>query len=172
MNRGSSTLLSIIKVMAILFLAANSSIAQDRKKEQDRPEQAVLRGLHPGLTNVAPPKGINLLAGYKHKAGTDFEGNQVGEISKNDGIKIEYEMGFSQGMAVDADKKNLYVWYREQKVNGREAKYALSIDNILIISVPLSDEPNTLHVANFYCQIRSPDDIADVLLMILPFAYK
>jgi hypothetical protein len=55
MSHGSSTLLSIIKVMAILFLAANSSFAQDRKKEQDRPEHAVLERLHPGLIGAAPP---------------------------------------------------------------------------------------------------------------------
>jgi hypothetical protein len=121
---------------------------------------------------LPPPKGINLLAGYKHKAATDFEGNQVGEISMSDGIKIKYEMGFSQGMAVDPNQKNVYVWYREQKLNSRITRYALSKDNILIISVPLSDEPNTLHAANFYGQIRNPDDIADMLLMILPFAYK
>jgi hypothetical protein len=158
--------------MTILLVVANFSYAQDRKKEQDRPEHKVLERLHPDLIEADPPKGINLLAGYKHKAGTDFEGNQVGEISKNDGVKIKYEIGFSQGMAVDSDRKNVYVWYREQKVNGRITKYALSKDSFLIISVPLSDEPNTLHAANFYGQIQSPDGIADMLLMILPFAYK
>jgi len=172
MNRSSLTLFCIIKVVAILLFVANSSFAQDRKKEQDHPEQKVLGRLHPDLIDADPSKGVNLLAGYKHKATTDFEGNQVGEISKSDGVKIKYEMGFSQGMAADPDQKATYIWFREQKVNGRITRYALNKDNVLMISVPLSDEPNTLHAANFYGQIRSPDDIADMLLMILPFAYK
>lgn len=172
MSRNSLTLLCTIKVVAILLFVANSSSAQDRKKEQDRPEHMILGQLHPGVIDADPPKGIKLLAGYKHKAATDFEGNRVGEISKSDGVKIKYEMGFSQGMAVDPDQKAVYVWYREQKVNGRITRYALSKGNVLMISVPLGDEPNTLHAANFYGQIRSPDDIADMLLMILPFAYE
>lgn len=75
-------------------------------------------------------------------------------------------------MAVDTDQKNVYLWYREQNVNGRITKYALNKDNILIISFPLNDTTNTLHAANFYCQIRSFDNIAEMLLMILPFAYQ
>ena len=41
-----------------------------------------------------------------------------------------------------------------------------------MISVPLDDAPNTLHVANFYGTIRKRADIADMLLMILPLAYR
>ena len=75
-------------------------------------------------------------------------------------------------MAVDPDRKGAYVWYREQKVDNRITKFALSKNNTLIISIPMSDDPNSLHVANFYGAIRKPEDIADMLLMILPFAYK
>ena len=119
-----------------------------------------------------PPKGIGLLAGYKHKGATDFEGNQVGEISKPDGVKIKYEMGFSQGMAVDSDQRAAYIWYRDQKVNGRITRYALNKSNVLMISIPLSNDPNSLHVANFYGAIKKPQDIDDMLLMILPYAYN
>jgi hypothetical protein len=130
------------------------------------------RQLHPKPVESDPPKGIRLLAGYKHKSATDFEGNQVGEISKRDGVKIKYELGFSQGMAVNVDQKAAYVWYREQKTNMRTAHYALNKAHVLMMSIPLDDEPNTLHVANFYGTIEKPEDIADMLLMILPFALK
>jgi hypothetical protein len=79
-------------------------------------------------------------------------------------------MGFSQGLAVDPVQETTYVWYREQKVNGRLVRYALNKSNVLIISVSLSDELGTLHAANFYGAIRRPDDIADMLLMVVPFA--
>ena len=149
-----------------------SSSAQDRSKQQPAPQRTVLRQLHPEPVESDPPQGIRLLAGYRHKGARDFEGNQVGEISKSDGVKIKYEMGFSQGMAVDLDQKGAYVWYREQKGDGRITRYALSKENTLIISIPLSDDPKSLHVANFYGTIRKPEDIADMLLMILPFAYR
>jgi hypothetical protein len=41
-----------------------------------------------------------------------------------------------------------------------------------MISIPLDDTPKTLHVANFYGTIKKRDDIADMLLMVLPFAYN
>src|SRR5262245_12292263 len=149
MIRSSLTLFGIIKVVAILLFVANFSSAQDRNKERDSPEHKVLGRLHPDLNDADPLKGINLLTGYKHKAATDFEGNQVREISKSDGIRIKYEIGLSQGMAVDPDRKTVYIWYREQKVSGRITRYALSKDNVLMISVSLSSEPNSLHAANF-----------------------
>jgi hypothetical protein len=170
MNR-TALVVCTIKLMAVVFALSHSSFAQDRSKTQN-PEQSGLRQLHPKPVESDPPKGIRLLAGYKHKSATDFEGNQVGEISKREGVKIKYEIGFSQGMAVDVDQKAAYVWYREQRTNMRTAHYALNKAHVLMISIPLDDEPNTLHVANFYGKIEKPEDIADMLLMILPFAFK
>lgn len=172
MRRASLTLSWTVIVLATMFAVLLPCTAQDRSKQKSRPQQTVLQQLHPELVESDPPKSIRLLAGYKHKSAIDFEGNQVGEISKSDGVKIKYEMGFSQGMAVDPGQKAAYVWYREQKVDGRIIRYALSKNNTLIISIPFSDDPNSLHVANFYGTIKKPEDIADMLLMILPFAYK
>jgi hypothetical protein len=172
MKRASQELIWFIAVISIVFVISCSCSAQDKKKRAEtRPEQTVLRQLHPEPVENDPPKGIRLLAGYKHKGATDFEGNQVGEISKPDGVKIKYEMGLSQGMAVDAEQRAAYVWYRDQKVNGRVTRYALNKSNVLMISIPLSDDPNSLHVANFYGTIKKPQDIADILLMVLPYAY-
>ncbi len=130
------------------------------------------RQLHPEPVENDPPRGIKLLAGYKHRGATDFEGNQVGEISKSDGVKIKYAIGFSQGMAAGPEQKAAYVWYQEQKVNSRIIRYSLGKTRVLIISVPLDDDPNSLHAANFYGTIKKPEDIADMFLMILPFAYR
>ena len=147
--------------------------AQVQNKQEAPPQTRIVRQLHPEPVESDPPEGIRLLAGYKHKGASDFEGNQVGEISKSGGgVKIKYEMGFSQGTAADPDRKMSYVWYREQRVDGRIIRYALSKTNALVISIPLSDDPSSLHVANFYGNIKKPEDIADMLLMILPFAFK
>jgi hypothetical protein len=170
MKRASLTLGWAINVIAIVFVASHLAYAQDSKDK--RQEQSVLRQLHPEAVESNPPKGIGLLTGYKHKSATDFEGNQAGEISKPAGVKIKYEMGFSQGMAVDADQKATYLWYREQSAKGRVTRYALNKSNVLMISIPLDDTPGTLHVANFYGTIKKPEDIADMLLMILPYAYN
>ena len=155
----------------LIVVAPHISVAQDSEKIQN-PKQQVQRQLHPAPADSDPPKGIGLLPGYKHKSTTDFEGNQVGEISSPDGTRIRYEMGLSQGMAVDVDQRATYTWYREQKTKGRVTRYALTRNNVLMISIPLDDTPGTLHVANFYGTIKKRDDIADMLLMVLPFAYN
>lgn len=98
-------------VMVMMFVASPISFAQN-------PKQQAVRQPHPDPKESDPPKGIVLLPGYKHKSTTDFEGNQVGEISRPDGVKIKYEMGLNQGMAVDADRRTTYTWYREQKRTG------------------------------------------------------
>jgi hypothetical protein len=172
MRRSSLRLRWFVKMSALVLVMSQFSSAHDTSNNQSRPQQTVLRQLHPEPVEGEPPRGIRLLAGYKHKGATDFEGNQVGEISKTDGVKIKYQMGFSQGWAVDPDQRATYIWYREQKVNDRITRYALTKDRVLIISTPLSDDPSSLHVANFYGTIEKPEDIADMLLMILPFAYK
>jgi len=158
----------VIMTFAIALGFLSPCLAQ---VERESRSQETVRQLHPGPVENDPPTGIKLLAGYKHKSVTDFEGNQVGEISKGRGVKIKYEIGSSQGLAVDSVEKSSYNWYQEQKVGSRIVKYALKKHN-LVISIPLSDDPTSLHAANFYGTITKPEDIADLLLMILPFAYK
>ena len=172
MIRASLVLSCAIKVVAMVVILSHFSFAQDKSKNERTPEQSVVRQLHPEPVESDPPKGVGLLPGYKNKSATDFEGNQVGEISKRDGVRIKYEIGFSQGMAVDVDQKANYVWYRENKTNGRTTRYALNKTSVLIISIPLDDTAGTLHVANFYGTIKKPEDVADMLLMILPYAYN
>jgi hypothetical protein len=133
-------------------------------------QTGLLEELHPGLVESEPPDGIKLLPGYKHKSATDFEANDAGEISKPGGVTIKYEMGFSQGMAVDLTPKDAYVWYRERKVSSITMVYGLTKDNVLIVSIPLDNDPEKHRAANFYGKIRKPEDIADMLTMVLPFA--
>lgn len=171
MRKGTLNLGCAIGI-AIFFGVSSASPSQDRAGQEATAQEALVRQLHPEPVKGDPPKGIRLLAGYQHKGATDFEGNEVGEISKSDGVAINYEMGHSEGMAVDPDRKADYVWYREQKINGRITRYALTKSGVLTISIALSKQPNTSHAANFYGAIKKPEDIADMLLMIMPFAYE
>jgi hypothetical protein len=84
MRRISLRLCCTIKVLAIVLAMSNLSPAQHRNKRETDAKQTVLRQLHPEPPETDPPKNISLLAGYKHKGSTDFEGNIVGEISSND----------------------------------------------------------------------------------------
>lgn len=160
-----------VVVLASMFFVLPSSSAQCRNKPE-KSGTKVARQLHPDSIQKEPPMGIKVLIGYKHEGSTDFEGNQIGEISKKDGAKIKYEMGFSQGLAADPNLKTKYLWYRELRVNRRTIRYALTKNAVLIISIPLSDDLNSLYAVNFYGTIRKPEDIADMLLMILPAVYR
>lgn len=162
----------MVTLFVIAFAASSFSFAQKASKQRVDPKRTTLEQLHPPLVESEPPKGISLLIGYKHRSGTDFEGNNVGEVLKAGGLKIRYEIGFSQGEAVESSQKNKYLWYREQSINGRIVKYALNRSRTLIITIPLDATPNTWHAANFYGEIKRPEDIADMLLMVLPFAYQ
>jgi hypothetical protein len=163
--------LNIVAALAITVWTLDTSLAQ--KNDQRRSSKSsVVEALHPDPVESDPPPGIKLLTGYKHKSGTDFEGNQVGEIFKPDGVKVKYEIGLSQGMAIEKQQRHRYLWFREQVVNKRTIRYALDKENSLIISVALDDDPDSLHAANFVGTIKKPEDLGDMLLMILPFTFK
>ncbi|MGH9948997.1 MAG: hypothetical protein ACRD6X_17640 [Pyrinomonadaceae bacterium] len=161
-----------VSVVFLGMFALSSLCFAQVEGKQDTLQKKVKQRLHLEPTESEPPQGIRLLAGYRHKSSTDFEGNQIGVISKEDGAKINYELGFSQGLSVDSSHKDSYIWYREQKVGNRIIRLALKKNDILIISIPLDDDSTSLHAANFYCLAKKPEDFADVLLIVLPFALR
>jgi hypothetical protein len=165
------TIRCIVALFAIVFVSSVFLFAQEAGKQKLDPKRAILEQMHPSPIEAEPPQGVRLLAGYKHKAATDFEGTGAGEIWKDGGLKIRYEMGLSQGQAVEPNERGKYLWYREQIVNGRVVRFALTKKKMLMITIPLDNTPNTWHAANFYGEIKRSEDIAEMLLMILPFAY-
>ncbi len=159
----------LVTACYLLMLALTgpiASYAQESDKKQKDAKGAILESLHPSLAEASAPMGIKLLTGYTHKAGTDFEGNKVGVISKEGGVKIRYEIGMSQGHAVDLNMKDRYRWYKEQIIQGRKIKLALDRENELLITIPL-DEKSSWNAANFYGVIKKPEDMVDMTLMIL-----
>ena len=74
----------------------------------------------------------------------------------------------SQGHAVDMNLKKRYKWHKEQTVHGRKVKLALDHDNTLLITIPL-DEKSSWPAANFYGEIKKPENMVDMILMVLAF---
>jgi hypothetical protein len=72
-----------------------------------------------------PYGGLKLLDGYKFERSHTFD-TINGVISKDAGLRIEFESGFSEGYAVDPKSKSKYVWYREQLINGNKVMLALT----------------------------------------------
>ena len=127
--------------------------------------------------------GIRLLEGYKYKKGNTVDA-LIGTISKHGGLLIEFEAGLNQGFAADPKEKDKYLWYREQIVNGRKVMLALikpglktvwepdnprspEMGNILLITFPLDIQRD--HAVNFRAEVLNPQEVADMLLMVLTF---
>ena len=116
---------------------------------------------------------IKLLDGYHvtRQGAVDVE---AGTIEKSGGLRITFESGPSEGAAVKRDKKGKYLWYREQIVKGHKVRLALEEQrrigkkHLLLVTFLLGGE-NTAFACNFAGDVKSQEDIADMLLMILTF---
>jgi hypothetical protein len=111
------------------------------------------------------PGNIELFDGYTHtpKRGID---STVGEISKPGGMTIHYDIGDLAGLFAGRCGP-LYecLWYKGQKINGREVWLSLTKDGRIFATFPKD-------YANFFAQTNSSEDIADFLVMILTYKVK
>ena len=112
-----------------------------------------------------PPGNIELFDGYTHirRQGID---SSVGEISKPNGITIRYDIGRMAGLfAGRCMATNECLWYKGQKINGREVWLSLTKDGRIYATFPKE-------YANFWADTKSQEDIADFLIMILTYKVK
>ena len=120
----------------------------------------------PTPTPVAPPPGdIELFDGYTHtpKRGID---SRVGEISKPDGITIRYDIGRMAGLfAGRCMANNECLWYKGQKINGRDVWLSLTKEGRVYATFPKE-------YANFWADTKSQENVADFLVMILTYKIK
>lgn len=140
-----------ILLFVLLFcLFAFSVSAQDKQtKNQPKPSP--------------PPGRIKLLDGYTHfrEQGID---TSVGRIKKEGGLDIAYDIGHLAGEYTNTcvrDKNNC-VWFKEQKLELEVVKIALTKDGEIIATFPKT-------TANFFARVKSQEDIADFLIMILTY---
>ncbi len=109
-----------------------------------------------------PPGNIRLLEGYTHTPRLGID-STIGDISKNGGLLIHYDIGELSGFYTDyCSIQNACQWTKKQSINGREVRIALTAQNRLIATFPQD-------YANFYADTSSPEDVADFLLMILTY---
>jgi hypothetical protein len=126
----------------------------------------------PALAADAHLGGMRLLSGYKHQPLQGFD-SIVGKISEKDGLQISYEIGYVPkpgaprfgGSFSDRPKltpKDKVRWYLEQSVNGQPVHLAHRKDNVLLVSFPKKG-------MNLSVTVRSADEMAEALLMILTY---
>jgi hypothetical protein len=128
--------------------------------------------------------GLKLLEGYSMKRGSAVDAT-AWTIEKRGGLKILFEAGASEGSWADPNERNKYSWYREQRVNGYTARFALVKDglktqwepgdskglqpgNILLVSF-LVERDRSSHTANFSAKVANSQEMADALLMVMTF---
>ena len=112
-----------------------------------------------------PPGNIELFDGYTHirKEGID---SRIGEISQPNGITIHYDIGQMAGLfAGSCRATNDCLWYKAQKINGREVWISLTKTGLLAATFPKE-------YANFWADTKSQEDVADFLVMILTYKIK
>jgi len=126
---------------------------------------ATLWFLHPPeVFDSAPPEGIKLPDGYRHKASTNFEGGTAGIIWKKDGLKIRYEFAYwaGGGAAVKQIKETEQVWRKKMRSEGLEFEYVLTKGNYLIVSSYRKGD----EYADFFVKVSGERDVEEVLSII------
>lgn len=131
---------------------------------------------------LQPIGGITLLPGYIYK---DIPGVDAHEaiIYKEKGLVIDIEYGLSGIWAESVETKDR-AWYKEQIINGHKVKIVfikpgiktgwepetprnVELGNILLITIPFGNDPD--YAANFKAEIVNPEEMTDMLLMVLTF---
>ena len=119
-----------------------------------------------------PPGKIELLPGYKHEKLQGID-SIVGKIVSPKGLDILYEIGRVRqpgGLALGGDFSDRAKgmppperrWYKEQRLAGQEVHLAYSKKDLLVVTYPA-------HGVLFSVTVRTPDEMAEALLMILSF---
>jgi hypothetical protein len=113
------------------------------------------------------PGEIKLLPGYNHKTGQGLD-SRVGRIWKEDGLKIEYDIGELAGDYATCKSCGWTkgeVWRKQQVINGAPVICVFTKQRRLVISFPKAH-------ANFYATVATDDQLSDMLLMVLTYHGK
>lgn len=125
-----------------------------------------------GETPMPSGLSIELVQGYTHQPLQGID-SVVGKFAKKDGLTISYEIGgvvppggprfggsySDYAQAMPAEQRQ---WLKEHKINGRKVTVAYSKEQQLIVSTQFEKVG-----INFHAPAKSPEEIADVLLMAL-----
>lgn len=105
---------------------------------------------------------VRLLPGYKLQIVPGPEGSG-GKIWKEGGPVIDFNLPqCCAGIATDSVEKGAVAWRIEQIVEKQRVIVLYTNSNELIVAFPKL-------ISNFHAKIRNPQDLAEVLLMVLTF---
>jgi hypothetical protein len=147
-----------LKIPALILICLISPVLISAQKPSRTPAAA---------PTAPPPGNMKLLNGYEHRTRIGRD-SMVGEISKNGGMTIHYDIGFMAGnMTVGESQISEVkrVWSRRHKVNGADFMIAYFKDG-KIIATFVSES------ANFYADTKDPRDVNDFLLMVKTYQPK
>jgi hypothetical protein len=108
-----------------------------------------------------PPGAIKLLPSYRHKTEQGID-TAVGRIWKEGGLTITYDIGRLAGHYAGPDAHADFLWRKEQMLGEHVLWCAMTKEGQLIITFPKTS-------ANFFAKVKTQEDIAKVLLMILTY---
>jgi len=122
--------------------------------------------------------GIQLLPGYKHEKLQGID-SVVGRIVNPKGLTIHYDIGGIPkgairfgGSFIDRPVKTPPAqlrWFKQQMVQGEPVHIAYLKNDTLLVSFPKSLPGKGI---NFSAKVKTPDEMADVLLMLLTFPHS
>ena len=120
-----------------------------------------------GIVATEPNKcPVTLLKGYKHKGQFGID-SRPGTIYKDGGLIITYDICGQAGCAIlpgNSRTDERFTAYTEQSINGIIIRIAFKKANPseCVMTLPK-------YYANFVAQIKTPQEMADMLLMVLSF---
>lgn len=106
-----------------------------------------------------------MLPGYVHKPSRFNLDSRTGVIAQQGGLSIAYDIGTAAGDYTTCklcDWTKDEIWRREQVVQGHKVVVVFTNTKRLIVSYPEEH-------ANFYATITSPEQMTDMLLMVLTY---
>jgi hypothetical protein len=114
-----------------------------------------------------PPGSIRLLPGYVHHREQGID-SLVGRISKPGGPTIFYDIGkFGSTSARELSDSGKALWSKSQVIDGTPLVMAMRDDQTLVLMI---GKPYPHVYGSFEAQrVRTPEDLADVLLMLSTF---
>lgn len=119
--------------------------------------------IYPTPTPPPPPGNIKMLPRYVHKIEQGID-TAVGNISKENGLRIEYDIGFLAGnyaMGKYSRQAENINWFKTQMVNNHNLMIVYLKDGKIYATFDKS--------TNFYATIRKDEELADFLLMIMTY---
>jgi hypothetical protein len=107
---------------------------------------------------------FRLLAGYKIKSFSGFEGGASGTIWKENGPNIQFGLGRLDASEADSIPAEQVLWREEQEIGEKHFTLVYTRSGELVTTAD-----GKVPLANFHTKIRNQQDLTEVLLMFLTY---